>query len=617
MSGFGSSRARAERLVQLTSALGGGRPISLSELRDGFGLYAEGDSEASRRQFERDKASLRENGVVIETVDTGEVALYWIRSRRTPVTLTEIELDALAVLAATVGDPATGVSLAAFAGAAGQFPADHSPGKVSVDNLAIPDAVTQALAEDRQLEVTYRNADGEASERTIEPWELRHRGGLTYVVGYDLRHGEKRNFRLDRFVGDCRLGAPAEHPRPDGPTGPVHPDDRFDFELDVPAGLRSEIADLGGHVTSGPSGHLRGALEAMRPETVLGWSLRHGARITAPPQWAAEQQARLQRIIAVHRGAASEVAHPKPTKVRAQHLSVERLRRLMVLPRFLGELKGVTREELAGYLGCSLQELAAELELLDNVELPGHGPIGEVEEVGGQLVYHRHLLDPTIHMSPADALRLLFLVEMVRPILSDEAEGLEAIAARLRTIVPAVVQIDLAGARHPDLEVIKQAIAERDVIRFEYQGRKDPVRRDRQIAPTQFRVAHGAIYLAGIDVVLGEERQFRLDRMGPVEVAGQVPSVPTDSTAPTYVPTEPEVDAVMLLGIRGTWLLAQLGPSAVEHRDDGTVVALVRTDAVEWLLSHVMAAGGEAEIVAPDDLRERLVARASAMAEDH
>lgn len=609
MAGFGQSRGRVERLLQLTSALGGGRPIALAELRDDYGLYADGDAEATRRQFERDKASLREHGVLIETVDTGDALLYWIRARRTPFRLTEVELDALAVLAAAVSDPTTGVSLAAFAGEAGQFPADRSPGKVSVDNLAIPDAVTTALAEGRQLQITYRNAEGEASERTIEPWELRHRNGLTYVVGFDLKRDEKRNFRLDRIADDPTLGDKATHDRPHGASGPVHPDERFDFLVDVPEAFRHEVAELGGRITSSDGDVLHTAFDGYRSETLLGWSLRHGARITAPQRWADEQRRRLDHIASLHAGPPSPAKRPRPARVRSQTLSVERMRRLMLLPRFLGELKGVTRAELASYLGCTLEELDAELQMLDTVELPGHGAIGEVEEIGDQLVYHRHLHDPTIQLGPADALRLLFLVEMVRPILDDEVTGLEAIAERLRAVVPATVTIDLAGARHPDLDLIKTAIRESDVIRFEYQGRKDPVRRDRQVAPAAFRVANGAIYLAGIDVVVGEERQFRLDRMGPVEIAGQVPAVEADDHRPTYVPTDTEVEAVIVLGIRGTWLLAQLGPSAVEHREDGTAVALVRTDAIEWLVTHILAAGGEAEVVAPASLRATITDR--------
>ena len=69
--------------------------------------------------------------------------------------------------------------------------------------------------------------------------------------------------------------------------------------------------------------------------------------------------------------------------------------------------------------------------------------------------------------------------------------------------------------------------------------------------------------------------------------AGPLPPVPD------YVPNEEEVE-VELLGPRGTWI-------------PGALQVLVRTDVPEWLLGHVRAAGGEAEVLRPPKLRHDLL----------
>jgi len=167
--GFGQSLQRAERLVQLSSALGLGSPRTLEELRDRFGIYAGVETRAMPKKFERDRADLAEVGIHVETIRLGENHAYWIRRRTEPIQLSDEELDVLALLSATIGDPTTGVALATLAGDAGRFPADHADGRAAIDNLAIPDELTLALAQRHRLRATYRDATGTVAERSFEP----------------------------------------------------------------------------------------------------------------------------------------------------------------------------------------------------------------------------------------------------------------------------------------------------------------------------------------------------------------------------------------------------------------------------------------------------------------
>jgi proteasome accessory factor C len=219
--------------------------------------------------------------------------------------------------------------------------------------------------------------------------------------------------------------------------------------------------------------------------------------------------------------------------------------------------------------------------------------------------------EPTAQLTPTDALRLMLLVETGAAVLpAEEVPALQSIKDRLREALPASAAVDLAGLEHVELDTIKHAIRDGQLVQFQYKGRKDPTWRDREVAPTRLMVANGAVYLFGIDVHAGEERNFRLDRLTNVELAGPVPPMRTEAPSPAYVPTEEEVEVVLLLSTKATWIVTQVTPDASARTDDGDVVVVVRTDAVDWLLSHVMAAGGEAEVVAPPQLRDRVRERA-------
>lgn len=610
---FGQSRRKAERLLALTSILQQGRPVTLSELRERYDLYADTNEDSARRKFERDKAELRDLGVEIATITYDDTPAYWIHRnsvKKTVIRWSDEELDTLAVLTATIGDDATGAALAKLAGSSGAFAADDPSATIAM-NLTIPDEVSEAIAEHGQLAIRYRNAEGVVSERIIEPWDIRTRNGLLYIVGFDLQSGEERTFRVDRLVETPTLGGPADHERPDGPPRPVYPDERFDIDAHVPTTMRDDLVAAGGSVTGQEDDWLEVRFTDARSEPVLGWALRSGAVVVAPPALAAEARARAERLVKRHRGTATAVPRPPIRPARTSTLSSVRLERLLALPTWLGERQGVTRDEIASAFAITLDEVDAELELLDMIDVPGIGSVGEVEERDGQIVYHRFVQEPVANLTPTDALRLMLLVETGAAVLSEtEAPALRSIADRLRQALPASAQVEFAGLEHAELDGIKQAIREGQLLRFEYKGRKDTAWRDREVAPSRLMVANGAVYLAGTDVHSGEERNFRLDRMTNVELAGPIPAARVGTPTPAYVPTDDEVEVVLLLSTKATWIVTQVTPDASAPTEDGGAVVVVRTDAADWLLSHVMAAGGEAELLAPADLRTRVRERA-------
>ncbi|MCL2324820.1 MAG: WYL domain-containing protein, partial [Actinomycetia bacterium] len=64
---------------------------------------------------------------------------------------------------------------------------------------AVFEAVTEALTEDRALQIDYRRSDGELTSRTVEPLLLFTEGDQWYVCAHCRLRGRVLNFRLSRI----------------------------------------------------------------------------------------------------------------------------------------------------------------------------------------------------------------------------------------------------------------------------------------------------------------------------------------------------------------------------------------------------------------------------------
>jgi predicted DNA-binding transcriptional regulator YafY len=188
---------RLERLTNLVLVLlGDGRPRSLREIADEVPGYPP-DGEARRQAFERDKRTLRHEGIVVSTapVDGPDQVGYLIKPE--DFYLPDLELDSeeqaalnLAVAAVHLGDPSgrdalwrLGVPAQTGARPLAELPA-----------LPALPVLWEALRAHAAVRFSYRG-----EPRRVAPAALRFRGGWWYLVGLDLDKDAARTFRVDRM----------------------------------------------------------------------------------------------------------------------------------------------------------------------------------------------------------------------------------------------------------------------------------------------------------------------------------------------------------------------------------------------------------------------------------
>lgn len=216
---------RIERLINLIAALlDASRPMTAEEIRQKIAGYDQPNHDAFRRSFERDKESLRNMGIPLETrpVPGADVEGYIIPKDK--YYLPELDLEP---------DEVTALRLTASAVLGGSGLAESGLMKLSVDAPSMDwsgprvvwgaDVAAEqpllgtlygALLDRASVRFDYLTAGGERSTRTIDPYGMVHRAGHWYLVGRDGSRDAVRSFKVSRVVEPVeRTGLTYEIPK--------------------------------------------------------------------------------------------------------------------------------------------------------------------------------------------------------------------------------------------------------------------------------------------------------------------------------------------------------------------------------------------------------------------
>ena len=233
--------SKPERLFALTCALlyskvGLSKHQILSSIPGYMNEYKpNGNNKTLERKFERDKDTLRHNGIVAEAVipaheDENNQATVYVIKKSEFVWPEHIKLTArqLALL-----------SLAAEAWAGGSLSTAANKGIVKLRSMGVVGEdsdiagiapriiehepnfreINNAVSDQRVIKFDYRNPNtGVIETRSLEPWLIQQLDGQWIVLGFDQKNKEPRNFMLRRMVSKVTVApnsAPFEAPSPE------------------------------------------------------------------------------------------------------------------------------------------------------------------------------------------------------------------------------------------------------------------------------------------------------------------------------------------------------------------------------------------------------------------
>ncbi len=182
---------------------------------------------------------------------------------------------------------------------------------------------------------------------------------------------------------------------------------------------------------------------------------------------------------------------------------------------------------------------------------------------------------------------------------------------------PATDEVQFA-LRHTTVDelhgALSRAVVHRRRVRFGYVKDGAEAPEVRRLEPWRIVHAEGEAYLIGHDLDRDEPRLFRVDRILGVDVTDEACSAPVPDT-PEEVQDDGSVRLIVGEGDE-RWAEVRYSPRVArwvreryegQDAEDGAYVVQHRLLTDGWVVRHVLAYGGEAEVVAPGALRTAVV----------
>ncbi len=552
-----------ERLTDLTLLLlHTGKAVTLREIYQSVPGYPEGHGNL-RQAFERDKRTLREEGIPVLAERVDEDGQFGYRIRPEDYFLADLNLskdEQVAINLALIGVQFSHLSAldAMMKLGVGERPAG-SPFAVQ-RSLPALGVLFDAIRKQASARFAYKGAD-----RQVTPVGVILRWGRWYLFAWDARSEGLRTFRLDRIDGAVAVGRPRSGKLPESgvPVGDAMlsalPDGPWELGADKPVlttVLLDEIeapgvtAQLGEEavVERRAGGSVVVRLEVTNRAAFRSWllgMLGH-AEVLTPAEvresvvsWLFSITSAGKRAdVSTHRGrdravSASDISdsgsldEPEVTVTDSPHAGSmrmstgKRLQRLLALLAWLFRVGEAEISEIVERFAMTESQVVAELELAACCGLPPYTPDQLMELV---------VLDDRVIANPGSR----FTRDLEHPRRLSPSEGLAvAAAARMMLQVPgadedgslacALEKLERAlGERHrvavsldvpANLEVVRQAVLDRVRLDIQYYSASSDQVTERLIDPLAVFTNAGHWYLDAYCHLAGGLRCFRVDRL--------------------------------------------------------------------------------------------------------
>jgi proteasome accessory factor C len=298
----------------------------------------------------------------------------------------------------------------------------------------------------------------------------------------------------------------------------------------------------------------------------------------------------------------------------------ERLRRLLLLVPYVRKHPGIPLEALAKRLDLSREDLLADLDLLTLVGRPPFQPDDFIDiqvENDKVFVHLDQRLTAPPRFTPSEATALAAAAAVLKPAAGD---ALKTALTKLEKILPPDARrrfremggkIDASVEAPGELAPLNRAVAEVYEVEFDYFSHARGETERRRVRPLELFSHRGQWYLYAFSLSRGDERLFRLDRIQNVSVTQtRFERVAHRGSIPNPVRQEGSVRVRFSQSV-APYLRERFG-NALRNMADGSVEVNVTGESERWLTQWVLSFGGEAAVISPESVRQRIVEAARA-----
>lgn len=632
-----------ERVLNLLALLHeSSQPLTRAEiaarLARGATPYAT-DPETLHQQFSADRRTLTLGlGTIIhQRVRGGDAAgqtEYWIDPAE--VRLPAVELAAEEHLVVALALAAVRRSLPLAGEAALKLTSMWTPSAPIDFVIDLPDPVVTVMQAAKQQQVVAI-ADSDMSVM-MEPWAVVLARGSWRVWGWirpSDRSGEGSAgfIRLDdRHVpvlrADLTRQAPTRSLEEVDLAALFAPGEAevAQIEVDEIAAVRAAMSpQVVGH-TETPEGVLLD-VRVDDPAALRTWlvSLGPAARLIGPEHLVTEFRTHLEALAEAEPSGRPAPARPAtPGRRRGPEPVVARLHRLLAIVPWLYQQESVPVADIARQVGASVAQVVRDLTLASMCGVPPYtadllfGFWVEPDPVTSEPVVH--VVRPTVMTSPLrlsarQAAAVSVALNALAALPGEGTEVVETVRTKLSAALgdhPVQVMLE-----EPTLLArMREAVQDCERVRITYVDLEDALT-DRVVDPLKLFIDRGNSYVFCDDQLRGAERVFRVDRIVAVETTGER-FEPREIPVPAGAVWEwmiPDREVVVRLPPGSDWVLDRFAVAAHVGEPDGSLVVWLSVVSQTWLTALLLACGGRAEVITPEDLRRLPAERARALLE--
>ncbi|MGH3355723.1 MAG: helix-turn-helix transcriptional regulator [Nocardioidaceae bacterium] len=303
----------------------------------------------------------------------------------------------------------------------------------------------------------------------------------------------------------------------------------------------------------------------------------------------------------------------------------DQVERLLALVPYLHERGGVRLEQVAGDFEVTPKQIQDDLKVLWFCGLPGAMP-GDLIEVDmealeGEGVVHvdnTDFLDRPLRLDAREALALIVALRTLREVAgSREREAIDRALTKLENAagdaVSALDQVEVRidGADRKVTDTVSAALRDRNRLRLSYFVPARDETTERDVDPMRLVVAEGHTYLECWCYRADDTRLFRLDRVTEAErldVPADPPAQarPRDLSAGLFQPSPDDMLATVELAASARWVADYYPHESAEDLPDGGLRVRLRVSDPAWLVRLALRLGGQARIVIPSEVGQRV-----------
>jgi len=312
----------------------------------------------------------------------------------------------------------------------------------------------------------------------------------------------------------------------------------------------------------------------------------------------------------------------------------ERVGRILTLIPYLRQHPGATLGELARFLSCEREEVAADLDAVLMCGVPPYLPTDYVNVgIEGDRVYLQFAdqFRRPVRLTLFEALALRLAVASLggKPLaLASELLGKidAAMPAPLRRAAQAHDEPfyfqSLPPALASKLEQIDAAISAKQKLHIEYYTAGRDAMSDRTVRPYGLVSHAGEWYVVAYCEKRRREVPFRADRIKTLSTVDETFEPPAGfdieayRRADMYAPSARDIEVVIRFSPNlARWIREEMPTAEIEPQPDGGIRASLFTSSIEWLVSWLMKFEDQAEVLSPPQLRERMKRACTQMAQ--